>query len=121
LGLKKVAKAFPFLSEDADYLISDLEEYSQSNLDSKIKTYEKVLDNLDLIRQNYKIMQLSNPNMSVQMTRRITHTLNEWVPEFNKTELRMMMFQDGFGDVNLDCLYRKFNTIILESKTEEGQ
>jgi len=120
IGMKSIAKSFPFLAEDVDYYISDLENHCHQQCESKLKIYEKVLDNLPLIRQNYKIMQLSSPSISLQMANRITSVLSEWVPEFNKTELRKLMFHDGFGEINLECLYRNFNLMIAESKRSKN-
>ena len=121
LGEKKVAKYFPFLKENKDYFIQDLVDHCEAESENKkTTTYYKVLDNLDLIRQNYKIMQLSTPNISVQMSSRIDHVLREWEPEFNKTELLKMMFQDGCGEVSLNCLYQRFNSMIVEHK-ESGK
>lgn len=117
VGMKSIAKSFPFLSEDTDYTLSDIESHCAAQLlETNLKIYQKVLDNMSLIRQNYKIMQLSSPNISIQMANRVRSTLSDWEPEFNKTELRKLMFQDGVGEVNLDCLYHRFNSMITEKK-----
>ena len=111
VGLKTIAKAFPFLSEDKDYYLEDLKNYSE-NSDSKLSIYNKVVENYKLVCNNYSIMQLSTPLISVQCAHQINNTFEDYVPLFNKTEINKMLSVDGLTSVNLDCLTTSFNSMI---------
>lgn len=111
VGLKTVAKAFPFLSEDKDYFLSDIKKYSEST-DSNLSIYEKVLENYKKVCNNYSIMQLSSPLISVQCAQQISNTFKNYEPMYNKTEINKMLSVDGLISVNLDCLSTSFNSMI---------
>jgi 5'-3' exonuclease len=114
VGLKTVAKAFPFLSEAGDYLLSDVKEHSISMSESKLKIYDKVLEEYQKVCDNYSIMQLDTPLISVQSASYINTTFEEYDPMFNMTEMRKMLSADGMSSTNLDCLTRRFNSLVEE-------
>ena len=111
VGLKTVAKAFPFLAEDKDYYLSDIKDYSQS-VESKLAIYNKVLEDYKKVCDNYSIMQLSTPLISVQCANFINSTFEEYEPLFNKTEINKMMSVDGATSLNIDCLKTTFNSMV---------
>ena len=111
VGLKTVAKAFPFLSESKDYYLSDLREHSERE-ESKLAIYNKVIDDYDRVCDNYSIMQLSTPLISIQCANFISSTFEEYKPMFNKTEINKMMSVDGVTSLNIDCLKTTFNSMV---------
>jgi len=116
-GLPTVAKRLPFLGEEKSYLVSDVEKYCRERKDAKIKFYKDVVDNNDLVKINYKMMQLYSPSLSNQTSRKIKETFKSHTPLFNKTAVVKLLYADGFPQVNLDELYALFRKIIFESKT----
>ena len=110
VGLATVAKRFPFMSSSSPALMYDIASHSVDNKGPKV--YEKVLDSLDLIEENYAIMQLSSPALSPQAKVRIDTTFEEFTPKYNQTEMRKLMIQDGVLTVNVLSLEQKFNDII---------
>ena len=113
IGLPTVAKRFPFLKEEKSYLINDLIKYCEEQ-ETKLKVYDRVLDNLDLLEENYRLMQLYVSNISPQNKRYVRETVEGFVPEFNKTEFLRMSTKDGFGEYNFENLFQNFNRIISE-------
>ena len=111
VGLKTVAKAFPFLSENEDHYLTDLKEYSQT-VESKLTIYNKVLEDYKKVCDNYSIMQLSTPLISVQCASFISATFEEYEPLFNKTEVDKMMSVDGITTLSMDCLKTTFNSMV---------
>ena len=111
VGLKTVAKAFPFLAEDEDHYLTDLKEYSQT-VESKLTIYNKVLEDYKKVCDNYSIMQLSTPLISVQCASFISTTFEEYEPLFNKTEVDKMMSVDGITTLSMDCLKTTFNSMV---------
>ena len=92
-----------------DELLSFCEEERKEN---NLKVYTRIIEGEDVIRQNYKIMQLYSPSISIQGKVRIDETLGNYEPEFNKTALRAMMHKDGFGEVSLSDLVEKLNHMV---------
>ena len=111
VGLKTVAKAFPFLAEDRDYYLSDLKEHSERQ-ESKLSVYDKVIQNYKKVCDNYSIMQLSTPLISVQCANYINSTFEEYQPTFNRTEINKMLSIDGLTSLNMDCLKTSFNSMV---------
>jgi DNA polymerase-1 len=112
VGLSTVAKRFPFLSEEKEYYIDDLLEVASEEVEkSKLRVYGKILEAEDVVRLNYKIMQLGAPQISIQSKQKIQSTCENHVPEFNKTELVKLMIKDGMGQVSLHDLYQTFQRV----------
>ena len=111
VGLGTVAKRFSFLKEDKDFFIEDL-MFECSKEENKQKVFNSVLENHNLIQENYNIMQLSSPQMSPQCKSRIDETFEEFTPHYNQTEVRKLMIHDGVLTVNMQDLEQKFNDII---------
>lgn len=111
VGLKTVAKAFPFLSEEKDYYLSDLKEYSEQE-ESKLSVYSKVIQDYKKVCDNYSIMQLSTPLISIQCANYINSTFENYQPAFNQTEINKMLSVDGLTSLSIDCLKTTFNSMV---------
>ena len=79
----------------------------------RLKVYRNILESKDTVNLNYDIMQLSSPSLSAQTKERVISILNQWQPEFNKTNFRAMLIKDGFGEINLENLFEVFNRICF--------
>lgn len=118
VGLGTIAKRLPMLKESKTFLLSELEEHCEEKAEegSGVKFYNLILENMDLIKLNYKVMQLYSPPISVQTSHAITSTFKEYEPQFRQTEMIKMLFSDGFPQVNLDEIYSVFKKIVREHK-----
>ena len=114
VGLKSISKRFPFLLEDKDYGIDDLVEYSKSS-EKELKIFSEVIDNSDRLKENYKITQLYSPYISAQTKSKIQETCENADLSFNATEIKKMMFEDGFGDINWSMLFQNLNRLSLNN------
>ncbi len=112
VGLGTVAKRFPFLKKDEDYFVEDLLSESREPENKKLKVFQSVLQSEQIIRENYNIMQLSSPQMSIQCKARIDETFEGFAPCYNQTEVRKLMIRDGVLTVNMSDLEQRFNSII---------
>ena len=92
VGLPTVSKRFPFLAENLSF-----------GTDS-------------LVRDNYRLMQLYTPSLSVQGRKKIDYALENFEPELAKTNVKAMMIEDGFGVVNFTDLFAAMNKIVADSK-----
>ena len=108
-----VAKKFSFLKESKTYYVDDVVGHASASItQNKLKIYEKVEQSEELIRQNYKMMQLYSPLVSASLKQKVTEIIENYRPEFNKTGLRKEMIREGFGEVTLSDLFSNFNNTI---------
>tara|TARA_R110000751_G_scaffold92924_1_gene181619 strand:+ start:446 stop:1420 length:975 start_codon:yes stop_codon:yes gene_type:complete len=117
LGLKTVAKRFPFLRESKPATFDDIISHSSEMMkESKIAAYQKVLENEDLLKRNYRMMQLYSPMLDIKSKKLVRETLGAPDMSFNKTELIKMMMKDGFGEINFIELFQHFNRIAIDNR-----
>jgi DNA polymerase-1 len=116
VGLVSLAKKFPILAEQNRYTVDDiLEKCETTKADGKI--FESILADKDKVYLNYQIMQLYQPNMSLQAQSKTDYVLENFNPEFNKTDFLKSSILDGFADLNLNELFTTFNRIISDHKS----
>ena len=116
LGLKTISKRFPFLKEEKEATFTEIAAHCKDQLREKtIKAYENVLSKQDILRRNYKMMQLAAPMLTIDAKKVINETLAGPDNSFNKTELIKMMIKDGFGEINFIELFQHLNKISVDS------
>lgn len=119
VGLKTVAKYLPFLSEEKSYTFTEIEGYCRQQQEEgviKTKFFETLLDNIELVRNNYRATQLYSPNISVQVAQKTRNTLRDFEFELNITDTTKMLLEDGAGSSNFEDMYSSFRKIITENK-----
>ena len=84
-------------------------------MEKPLKVHQGILESQDTIEQNYKMMQLYSPLISVQGKQKVKYTLDNFKFQFNKTEVDKMMVFDGFGTVNFTDLYAIFRRICVDN------
>ena len=109
LGLKTVAKRFPFLSENKDYTLSDILTHAKNNK-SKVKAYQNVEENEEIIASNYEIMQLYTSTISSQGVQKLKYALKNDGVTLNRSQIRTMLLKDGIGTLNIDELMLMLNS-----------
>ena len=118
VGLGTVAKRFPFLAmEDESTVDRVIDACSPKEGRPSLKIYENIIKSRRLIQDNYKIMQLSSPQISVQSKEKIRAACESFHPSLNKTELIKHMTRDGMGQVSFSDLYETFSRICAFSST----
>lgn len=114
IGLPTVAKRFPMLKEEKTYTIDELLDFCK-NSESDVKAYKNILEQQERVKDNYKIMQLGTPNISVQDSMSIDYALENSECTFNKLEITKMTIQDGFADLDMSDLFLQLKKIQLEN------
>ena len=114
-GLKTIAKRFPFLIEEKSYAISDVLKCCEKQ-EKPLKIHVNILEGKKTIEENYRMMQLSVPDMSPETISRISEKIKSEIREFNKTEILRMMIDDGMGEYNWTDLWANCNRIVWDSK-----
>jgi len=117
LGLKTIAKRFPFLKEEKTATFIDMLNHCKKKAqETNVKAYQKILDSEDLLKRNYYMMQLYSPSLSIEAKKLIRDTITDPDLSFNKTELIKMMMKDGFGEINFIDLFQHFNRISIDNR-----
>jgi DNA polymerase-1 len=117
VGLKTVAKRLPFLMENKEYHLKDVEKFCEKT-DSASNVYGKILESLDVIAFNYKIMQLYAPSISLKAVNKVKNTFAEYEPLFNQTEFTKMSIKDGFGHISFEEIFRTFRKMVEDDKED---
>tara|TARA_Y100001973_G_C5189472_1_gene329977 strand:- start:508 stop:1485 length:978 start_codon:yes stop_codon:yes gene_type:complete len=113
VGLATVKKRFPFMKEKEEASIARVLHHCQENIDG-VKAFSSILGEEKLVRENYKLMQLSSPNISVNTKMKIRSIIEKDELFLNKTEIIKMMTLDGFGESSWSDLFQRFNKILID-------
>ncbi len=114
-GLKTISKRFSFMIEENDYLIEDIVDHCEA-VEKPLLVHKRILENINLVKKNYKLMQLYSPSLSPTMKSKVNYILENTEMEFNLTEMRKMMMIDGFGEWDNSDLAIAMRKIIAQSK-----
>ena len=113
VGLKTIAKRFPFLSEEKSHEIKPLVNFC-TEVENKLKVHTNIIEKYDLIKENYKLMQLYAPSLSPTAKEKIKYSIENLDFSLNKTAIRAMMIEDGFGAYDWTTLLQTFQRIISD-------
>jgi 5'-3' exonuclease len=110
VGLKTVAKRFPFLYNEEEY---DCETIIKNCLSTrkKLKLHENIIKSEQLVKNNYKIMQLYYPNIRPINRIFINNSLSQFEADFSKLNFTKMLFQDDLSYINFEELIRIMKNI----------
>lgn len=109
-GLKTIAKRFPFLIREDEYVVADLIREC-TMVGKKLKIHENIESNEKLIKDNYAIMQLQHPNIRPMNRQLISKAIDDFEPYFDKIKFTQMLFADDAGHLNFDTLQHIFRNI----------
>jgi 5'-3' exonuclease len=109
-GLKTIAKRFPYLVRANEYEVGDIVRDCVM-VGKKLKIHENIQKDEQLIKENYKIMQLQYPNIRPMNRELITKAVIDFEPTFNKIKFTQMLFADDAGHLNFDSLQNVFRRI----------
>jgi len=115
VGLKTVKKRFPFFAEEKSVMIPDLVTFCE-NQNQKVKAFTAVIEGVDIIKENYKIMQLYSPLLSVQAKTKFKWAIDNFELQFNKTEFDLLLLEDGLGENSWFDLVTFFRKMCLDNK-----
>ena len=95
VGQKKVQKRLGDLIErEESQSVDDVIEYSKERIDES-KTYERIVDNEDVMRRNWKLMQLYDVDISAEKKSQIIDLARQEIPSLDKQCFREKFLKDG--------------------------
>jgi len=108
VGLKTIAKRFPFMANEEEH---DCEKIvTTCTMQAKrLKLHENIIKSANLVKNNYKIMQLYSPNIRPINRIYIDNSIIQFEPDFSKLNFLKMLFED-------DCAYINFDNLIANMK-----
>ncbi len=109
-GLKTVAKRFPYLIREDVYDVSDIIRDCAMQ-GKKMKIHENIGRSEQLVKDNYKIMQLYYPNIRPINRAMIDKSIKDFEPFFGKIKFTQMLFEDDAGHLNFNDLQTVFRRI----------
>ena len=112
-GLKTIKNRFPFMGDEMIQTVESLAEHCR-NVDKPVKLHTNILAGLDLIENNYDIMQLYKPVMSYSSKQVVKFAIEEFDPEWKKIEFQKHLMRDGQITLKFDKLFANFNKIIVD-------
>jgi DNA polymerase-1 len=117
VGLKTIAKRFPQLKEGKSVLLTEIMD-SCKNEAKPLAIHNSILEAESLIKDNYDMMQLYAPSLSIGVREKIRDIIDNYPASFNKTNLRKMMMEDGTGNFSWTELFANLNMISITSKVK---
>tara|TARA_R100000664_G_C2743653_1_gene131800 strand:+ start:384 stop:1337 length:954 start_codon:yes stop_codon:yes gene_type:complete len=105
VGLKTIAKRFPFMVQseehDCEKIITNCAMQGK-----KLKLHENIIKSADIIKNNYKIMQLYSPNIRPVNRIFVDNAIMHFEPEFSRLNFTKMLFADDLSYINFEELTR---------------
>ena len=91
-------KHVPNLDKEREYELDQLWETCNDKIDDS-KTYKKILDNQDIISDNWRLMNLKLLDIPAQTKSNIRRIMESKVTELNKVEFRRLFMEDKMWSV----------------------
>ena len=98
VGIKTLLKHVPKLNQEQEYELDTLWEICNDKIDES-KTYKKILDNQNIISDNWKLMNLKLLDIPAQTKSNIRRIMESQIPELNKIEFRKLFMEDKMWSV----------------------
>jgi 5'-3' exonuclease len=110
IGVKTLIKEFPLLVEDRTFNTKDLLDMAKSR---NTRISKMIQDNEMIIKRNYLLMQLSNPDIKNQTKLKIGDSVRGMAPSLVKYQLQTLFVKDKlWGQIpNFDNWLTEFNIL----------
>jgi len=114
-GLPTIAKRLPFLIEDEMHTLNEVYDHC-ANAEGKLKFFERIVEDWDTVKTNYKVMNLTPPSISVQGRKKMNYALDNFEFELNATELKKCSVEHGFGSYDWSELMAMLRGVVEKNK-----
>lgn len=126
IGLKKILKYLPILTQENTTSINEIIEYSNkmNNKKKNLQFYDNISNSIDILERNEKLMNLKNPNISEHNKASIRNQLNKKIPQLNKSKIITLYIADGLSNAMPDLngwIYSTLHKLNSFAMTYEGE
>jgi DNA polymerase-1 len=98
IGPKTLLKHVPNLNLTKEYELDTLWKTCNDKIDES-KTYKKILDNQNIISDNWRLMNLKLLDIPAQTKSNIRRIMESQIPELDKIEFRKLFMEDKMWSV----------------------
>lgn len=110
MGFKTAVKRFPFLGTDNEVLLQDVFDYCNSHV-NETPIYKKILENIDDIKRNWKLMYLDGGMLSANQVSKIDNAINTFAPKIDKMRFIKQLVSEGIGDFDVHNFLHSFTCV----------
>jgi DNA polymerase-1 len=112
-GFKTMSKRFPELALDKDVSVDDIVNHSREMLGkSKVKLYGNIVENIDILRRNWKLMYLSSQNLSAYQIQKINSILENMPASRDKMSVIRIMLREGINKFDMDSFFMSIVSVV---------
>jgi len=106
-GFKTVAKRFPRFREENFFTISELMAECSRKIESgsKVKIYKSIIENEDVIRRNWKLINLDTNNLSHSQIAKIVNSIDTFSPTRNKMNILKIFKNHAIQNIDVDRFF----------------
>jgi DNA polymerase-1 len=104
VGFKTLAKKIPSFSLETELRLDEVISYCQSRRQEN-KFYNKIVENEDLIRRNWKLVSLDATILTSDQIAKINHIVDNFNPRSDKIKFMQMVIDDGIKDLHIDDVF----------------
>jgi DNA polymerase-1 len=110
MGFKTAVKTFPMLGTEDDILLQDVFDYAAAHRDES-KSCQRVLDEIDNVRRNWKLVYLDGGMLSNDQAEKIDYVMEGFKPKISQSNLIKQLVAEGIGDFDVDQFFFPFRCI----------
>ena len=111
IGFKTAIKRFPVLGEPGDATISDLIAVCEEKKDGNVKAYKNVLENVDVLKRNWRLMYLDTLNLSADQIKKLNYQLDQYSSNTNKFAFMKKTIDEGIGTYDAKGLFMSLSML----------
>ncbi len=110
IGFKVLSKRFPELLSEESVTVDDILKLSKERaLSSKVLAYKRINESSDVVRRNWRLMQLGTTNLTATQIQKIRGAIDTFVPSCNKISMMRMLSKEGLHTFDVDALFLSLN------------
>ena len=109
IGPKRVAKLFPFITEDKKYEMSDITNFINENQESK--SYVRFNDEISKLERNFNLIKLDYNFLSLSQISQIDNTISTFKPKLSILDIRKKLIKAKISIPYIDSVITPFRSI----------
>ena len=101
IGLKTAIKIFPMLTDSKETSVEAILENAENRINEK-KIFPKIVENADILKRNYALMQLKTPNFTPSLQMQVAEAADRFY-EYNKFQFIQKLTAHGMHETISNC------------------
>ena len=111
-GFRTLVKRFPEFAESDFASVDDILNLArQRTVNSKVKLYNSIIENADVVKRNWKLMYLDTSNLAATQIQKVNHLIDTFEPSRNKIGLMRILVREGLSTFDADSFFMSLNTV----------